>query len=356
MAEASASTIWKLEPERTVWAIQGWDFREPIHKSLLEGQGRFGWSYVETADLHKLAQRIASEGFSALSADEKDCYQSFLLEMQPGDWVVYINVPTYGKCTLARVDRPYFFEFDREIGDLGHRFGVDPATVRTFDRNDARVHPRLRASLKLRGRYWRIWARDEFQALLETLAGTGPGLAGRQRTSTDQRKLLREELKVLFEQACGALRRTHPNRDLEVLLKPVLQRMPGVVNVKPTGGPRDRGADLVVTYRTGLPIAGLEKEEICVVQVKAYEGELSDLQAVDDIRRAFEHYNDAAVGLVLSTADRVSKEFEEALQKLEAEGGKRVVCVYGADLARLVLRYLPDEGAASAESEGRPAA
>jgi len=352
MAEASASTIWRLEPERTVWAIQGApQFAETIHRSLLEGQGRFGWSYVETADMHKLAQRIASDGLSTLTDDEKDCYQPFLLEIQPGDRVVYVNVPKYGQCTVARVDRPYFFEFDREIGDLGHRFGVDPTTVRTFDRNDARIAPVLSQRLKLRGRYWRIWARAEFQALLDALAQPEPELAGRPRTSADQAKLLREELEPLFNKACEALRRTHANRDLEGLLEQVFRRMPGVVDVRRTGGPGDRGADLVVTYRIGLPIPELEGEETCLVQVKAYEGELTSRGPVDDIRRAFEHYPDAAVGLVLSTADRVSKEFEEALQKLEAEVGKRVACVYGSDLARLVLRFLSDESPGRAETQ-----
>lgn len=118
-----------------------------IRAALNEGEGRFGWSYTETADLRELKRRIEESGWDSLSKDEKDCYQSFLLELQPDDYVVYINVPNWGHCTLARVTKPYYWKWTDD--DFNHRFGVDPASVQSFDRNDAVVHPALRARLKL---------------------------------------------------------------------------------------------------------------------------------------------------------------------------------------------------------------
>lgn len=68
-----------------------------VSESLKQGEGRFGWSYVETGDLRALQQRIEAQGFVALSADETDCFQHFLLRLNPGDYVVYINVPSWGR-------------------------------------------------------------------------------------------------------------------------------------------------------------------------------------------------------------------------------------------------------------------
>lgn len=105
-----------------------------VYQSLRQGEGRFGWSYVESADLRSLQQRIETKGFASLSADEANCYQPLLLQFDPGDYVVYINVPCYGRCTLAQLTSAYFWEWKDD--DFNHRFAVDPASVREFGRND----------------------------------------------------------------------------------------------------------------------------------------------------------------------------------------------------------------------------
>jgi hypothetical protein len=78
--------------------------------------------------------------------------------------------PQWGRCTVARVGGPYYWEHkNSEDYDFNHRFHVDPNSVRDFERNDVIVHPALSARLKLRGRYWRIEAEEEFNALLAGL-------------------------------------------------------------------------------------------------------------------------------------------------------------------------------------------
>lgn len=146
-----------------------------VFESLKLGEGRFGWSYVESADLRALQARIESDGFASLSAHEANCYQAFLLQLNPGDFVVYINVPSWGRCTLAQVTSPYFWEWRDD--DFNHRFKVDPASVRDFDRNDPLLPPNLQARLKLRHRHWRIAAEQAFGELLahfERDDGAGP--------------------------------------------------------------------------------------------------------------------------------------------------------------------------------------
>lgn len=263
-----------------------------------------------------------------------------------------MNVPARGQCTLARVDRPYFFRWDPEIGDPGHRFGVDPTTVRTFDRNGAFVHPRLSSLLKFRGRHRRIYARDEFRALLDALAEPGAVPSEQKRTPADHVRVFFDGLRPALEDVLEAVRRTHPNRDLEMLMERVFEAMPGVIEVERKAGPADRGADLLVTHRAGLPVGELEREEMCLVQVKAYEGVHDDPTAVEDIRRAFDNHPKATVGLIVSTAEKVSERFDDALRKLREETGKTVEVVYGTDLARLVLRYLDPDRSEGAAAQG----
>lgn len=67
-----------------------------------------------------LNAKVDAGGWTNLSPEEQDCYQAFLLDLKDGDYVVYINVPDYGKCSLARVTGPYFWRYDGE--DFNHRF------------------------------------------------------------------------------------------------------------------------------------------------------------------------------------------------------------------------------------------
>ncbi len=132
----------------------------------------------------------------------------------------------------------------------------------------------------------------------------------------------------------------------------VFEAMPGVEKVERKPGRADRGADLLVIYRAGLPVSELDRDEICLVQVKAYEGPHDDTRAVEDIRRAFDRYPEATVGLIVSTANKLTERFEEALDRLREETRTPVEMVYGTELARLVLRYLTPDRSESAAAEG----
>ena len=155
----------------TIYALKGSSEWFDILPSLRNGEGRFGWSYIASADLRKLKQRVDQNGWDTLTDEEKDCYQVFLLDFKADDYVVYINVPEWGKCTVAKITGQYKWKFEDE--DFNHRFSVDPSTVYVFGRNDASVHPALRSRLKLQGRWWRIYLKDEFSELLEVRRNRG---------------------------------------------------------------------------------------------------------------------------------------------------------------------------------------
>lgn len=318
----------------TIYALKGSSEWCDIITSLKNGEGRFGWSYIETADLRELKKRVDENGWDSLSDEEKDCYQVFLLDLKAGDYVVYINVPEWGKCTVAKITGEYQWKY--EDSDFNHRFPVDPSSVYTFDRNDASVHPALRSRLKLQGRWWRIYLKDEFSELIEVLEkGFKPSV----RTREANLRFLSNEIQPFLLNITQRIHHTHPNYDFECLVAEVFKNIPGVIDVKRQGGAGDHGADVLVTFDGGLPIPGLEKQSVLVVQVKSYEGDHWDTRAVKDIKRAFEHYPEASMGLIISTANSITTAVEEALDKLREESGKPVSLLVGPDVAAFLLRY-----------------
>jgi len=318
----------------TIYALKGSTDWCDIMLELKQGIGRFGWSYIPTADLRVLKKKIESDGWDSLTDDEKDCYQPFLLDFRPGDYVIYINVPEWGKCTVAKVTSEYQWKFEDK--DFNHRFSVDPASIYVFNRNDAFVHPALSSRLKLQGRWWRIYLQDEFNNLLKSL---GKGTKSIQRSPQANLGFLSSEIQPLLLGITQHIHHTHPNYDLEGLLAEIFKNVPGVTDVYWQGGAGDHGADLLVNFDEGLSIPGLEKKSTLVVQAKSYEGNHWDTKAINDIKRAFEHYPQASMGLIVSTADSITASVENELDKLREDSGKPVALLVGADVASFVLKY-----------------
>ena len=184
----------------TIYAMRVSDDQKDVHKvfdSLKRGEGRFGWSYEKTADLRALRGRIEQSRWDSLNNREKDCYQEFLLSLRDGDYVVYINVPQWGHCTLAKVTGAY--EWRYEEADYNHRFPVDPTSVRRFDRNGDIVPAALCARLKLQGRWWTIYVESEFDSLLESLR---KGAVSAPRSLETSRRELSPRVRPLVFEDC----------------------------------------------------------------------------------------------------------------------------------------------------------
>ena len=316
----------------TVYAIKGDSRWFDILTSLKQGEGRFGWSSIPTADLRQLKARVEKDGWRSLSDDEKACYYSFLLDLKNGDYVVYINIPKYGECTIAKVTGEYQWRYDDK--DFNHRFPVDPESIIVFNRNDDIVHPALSRRLKLQGAWWRIYLEEEFEELLKHLK------EGTLTTTLSPTDRLSNEILPFLLNITQKIQHTHPEKKLEDLFEKVFKLVPRVIKVDVNRGWRsDHGADLLISFESGLPFPEGEREDTLVVQVKSYKGEHWDTSAVDDIRRAFEHYPEACMGLIISTADTSSPALEEAIDKLRRDSKKEVGLLIGQDVAAFLLRY-----------------
>jgi len=320
----STFNVYALKTEHSI--------RDELTKSLQGGVGRFGWSYIANADMYKLRERISRNGWSSLTSEEKDCYQPFLLDIREGDYVVYINLPSYGKCTLAKVVGPYYWK--HESDDFNHRFKVAPSSIAIFDRNDSAVHPHLSARLKLQGRYWRIYAKNEFSHLLKAIETGGLGKPASIESSV---ALLSEEIKPYLLEITRKIHHTNPNFGLEQLVRSIFLEMPQVVDVRRFHGSGDKGADLIVTFEQGLNIAGIREQKTCIVQIKSYSGEQWDTKAVSDLRSAFNEYPDTEFGIIISTADSGSENLQDAIEELENEMNKKVHLMIGEDVAVFLL-------------------
>jgi hypothetical protein len=317
-----------------IYALKVDDVRtREVYQDCRNGEARFGWSYCETADLRRLRKMIESGQEDQLTDDEWDCYQDFLLDISPGDYVVYINVPSWGRCTAAQVTKGYYWRYDDD--DFNHRIGVDLASVFDFDRNDSAVHPNLSARLKLQGRKWRVYAVDEFKALVDVAASGG---FGSRATEEDRQRRLCDECQPHLRGITKAIHHTHPGKQLETLLKIIIERLPGVREVTHCQGRADRGADLVALMESAHPITQEVTQTTCVIQVKSFEGQHWDTGAVEDIRRAFKAHPDATEGLIISTASVSTQVLEAKLEDLRRETGRSVKLLIGAEVAVFIIR------------------
>jgi len=135
--------IWAFKGPTTADYAGEEEYQQVTHflnTSFRNGIARFGWSYIDGADLHKLNPKP----FAEMDEDETECWNKarFLLDIEPGDWIVQINIPYWGACVAGKVTESYSFEQkENEVGDFRHMISIDPASVVEFERNGDAVLP-----------------------------------------------------------------------------------------------------------------------------------------------------------------------------------------------------------------------
>lgn len=323
----------------TIWAFNqpAEEYVKFVSASVNAGISRFGWSWFDDADLNLLKNK----NWDDMTDDEKDVWSKsgFLLDIVKYDWIVHINVPEWGKCTAAQVIEPYYFDKNATEEDFRHCISVDQESVIEFDRNDPNVHPLVSRKLKLRGRFWRIYCEEEFFKSIKNLKDNVVNL----QDETKGTFFLKTELSGPLRDITALIHKNHDGKNLERFMSTVFKKVPFVENVIENGfgWGTDYGADLIVEYRSGLPINGLEKIEKVVIQIKSYEGEHWETNAVEQIKEAIKQY-EADAGMLITTATK-TEQLQEAIDKLSSEIEKPVALLAGEDVAKFVIKYYGDE-------------
>ena len=320
-----------------------WVFNKPNDENVSfaynsvkqEGIMRFGWG---SYDLNQL-QNGKFEGFTT---DQKLSWKktNFLLQIKPGDWIVQVSVPSYGKCIAAKVIEPYSFNNLSAEGDFGHGFKLDKKSIVEFNRNDPNVLPIISRRLKLQGHYWRIYYKIEFLQSIENVINKTVCLQQNESAGVYH---LRKELHTTLSNLNSLIHKNFPEKKLEKFIAQIFRKIPNVTEVKENGSGygTDYGADLIISYTTGLDILNLLKEEKLVVQVKSYKGINNDFNILKQLKTGIEKYN-GNCGMIVSTAT-LGEGLLIEIDKLQEEINKPIAVIAGVELSEFVLKYYSDE-------------
>lgn len=287
---------------------------------------------------------LERKNWGDMNSVEALCYKQShsLLDIRKGDWIVQINLPDYGKCIAAQADGEYAFGRACDMcGDFEHEIPVDKNTIVVFDRNDSRVLPIVSSRLKNRRFHWKIGYESEFFSSIENIKEKPFAKVSDRRASNLFH--LKEEFGEILEKLVQSIHDTHLGKDLEYLIAEVFRKIPNVDEVIENGSAHkgDCGADLIVSYHTSIPGFDTERYETMVVQIKSYEGDHCDTNAVEQLENAIKIFN-ADSGLIITTGittEQLKDAFEKLRTKLNKGGGKiPISLISGEEVARFVLK------------------
>ncbi len=302
-----------------------------IYDSLTKDHiSRYLYSYIPNCDLN----RLKVVNWKDMTKDEQNCWSHAhrLLDFKKGDWILHINVPEYGKVTAARIVGEYKYQENLPSPWEDGRYTFAVEDVFTFDRNDPRVHPYLSARLKLQNSLWQIYCVDEFESSLELLRENDV-------QDVSERMHLVQETSKILEEFVKKVQSNNPGKCLEHFMAEIFREIPGVINVKENGSGwgTDHGADLIISYRAGF-IPEFEYEQTLVVQIKSYEGEHWNTEAVDQLKTAIEKFH-ASMGLIITTGKR-TEALEKAFANLSEEiKDTPIYLMADLEVAKFILKY-----------------
>jgi predicted Mrr-cat superfamily restriction endonuclease len=324
-------------PRRYVVVRPDRSAREFFLSELEQGRLREGWGWLPEQDLTRVAAKLAKG--EPLSKPEASAWRNRRLlhtqpdGLKPDDIVIVPNLPTQGRWVLARVTGGYRYEIS-EHGDYGHIVEVElfrtsdgkPAVV---EADNKQVHARLRATMRGMSRIWGI---DDLGPHVEILIAAIR--EGKDTTSTEPAtEKVARVLAAARSATVTAIDAGFKAAELEQLAFALLSRIYDG-RVQHRGGPSEKGADLVAYARDALGL-----EYLVGIQVKCYQGTHGDFQALEQIKQArIVHSIDS--GVVITTAEKVTPEFEARRNALEAELKIDIKIITRDELVDLVLQHL----------------
>ena len=319
------------------------DQRKLVWKELQQGRLRQGWGWQPEQDLRLILAK--KKDGQELNEDEKVAWRNKRMlsdtwnGLREGDVAICPNLPEQGRWVIARIEGPYRYEEHPEHDDFRHILPVKPlrskdGTIAIVNPNDPVVDARLRGTMRTMSRMWGIDnlgdAVEEIIAAIASDSDLSEGQTKEQRREgflTDIRKQVAD---MVWER----VEKVYRGAEFEHLLIPLLESVYGDGAVEHRGGAGEKGADLIVTTQGPL---GLTFQT--AIQVKMYDGTHYDTHPLDQLRRARKEHGVQA-GVVLTTANEVSQEFQDALVNLGEELKIDIQAWTREDFVRLLLAHL----------------
>lgn len=300
--------------------IDDQDARLKVYEEIKNGKSRFGmWEQSDSLREKWFGKNV------------------FLLRIKEGDWIVHVNMPSYGKCVAVKTVGEYGFDEGIKCSwgnDFNNFIPVAPQTIIEFNRNN----PNILSSVNLapRKRAQRVLEVADFLTSIENLKDGKFDSTSKQDKSITH---LQEKITKLLPQITSHIQEMNRSKEFERFLHRIFSGMPNTVSIQNGFGWRtDNGADLLVEFEN--PIIGVNVTTKLVVQAKSYSGQHFDTNAIDQIVEGINKYN-ADAGLLITTANE-TEVLEEYLRKKTEEIGKTIDVIAGNEVAKFVLRYAPE--------------
>ncbi len=300
--------------------IDDQDARLKVYEDIQNGKSRFG--------MWEQSGSLREKWFGK---------NAFLLRIKEGDWIVHVNMPSYGKCVAVKTVGEYAFDDGIKCSwgnDFNNFIPVDPITITEFDRNNPNILPSV--NLAPRKRAQRVIEVIDFLTSMENLKNGKFDSTSKQDKSITQ---LHDKISNLLPQITLHIQEMNRSKEFERFLHRIFSGMPNTVSIQNGfGWKTDNGADLLVEFDN--PIIGVNVTTKLVVQAKSYSGQHFDTNAIDQIVEGINTYH-ADAGLLITTANE-TEVLEEYLRKKTEETGKTIDVIAGNEVAKFVLRYAPE--------------
>jgi hypothetical protein len=356
----------KNSKARRYWAMRTSRYTEGHRKVVLaelmeKGILQQGWGYQPDQDLRIVAQLVSKEVWDEINEPQKQAWRHWrmLLDQAPQKFRqdamklsdIVPNTPSDGAFTLCQITGAYDYQIPESAGangDLRRMLKVEVLTGSGGVSNSSElVSSGLHRSLRAQGRLWSLTPHaDAIETILK--AARDPLKEGQLRGITPI-DLADEEVENLFEDpingALGetfkALRQKICNEGWEHVLKAALEPLVNGTEVIHTGGPAEKGRDLVIQYSNpfnlGMPF-------LVAVQVKDWTDVVDagvSKQLKQIIEDAKSRKEGRLIGIVLAITDAgPSPELDEECRRLEHQSGIPITIFWKEDFARLIMRGL----------------
>lgn len=295
--------------------------RSKVYEDISKGKSRFGmWN--QKVSLHQQFHGA----------------NSFLLKIKPGDWIVHVNSPQYGRCVAVQAQGGY--DFDDGIKctwgiDFCNYVPVNEESIVEFDRNDERVLPSVNLRPMRRGQ--QVKQVSDFLQTLENLKQEKS-----EASNSELRGVIHLRAKFdteLLPKVSRYIHELNRSKELERFLHLVFDSMPNVESTLNGFGWRtDHGADLIVEFHN--PLSGVSLSSKLIVQVKSYSGQHTELSAIDQIAIGIKKYSGNG-GLLITTGE-ATEQLEEYAREVGGRIGMPIDIIAGSEVARFVLRHAPN--------------